>query len=97
MMNKYSDRQNYRDLIALSIEKTLAEIGFPELENVRIRLADDYSCEFSDCLDHPEYLNEILRDIFGNLHHVLVQSIQQNLKEFSSKELVDNFLIAMQK
>ena len=92
-MNKYSDRQNYRELIAFSIEKTLSEISFSVLEKVQNRLAEDYSCTFLDCLDHPEYLSEILRDIFGNSYYVLVQSIQQNLEEFSSKEVVKNFLI----
>ena len=96
-MSHYSDRQNYRDLIGLAVEKTLSEISFPLLETVQIRLEEDYKCEFSDCLDHPEYLNKILRDIFGKSYHTIITSIQQNLKEFESKQLVKNFLIVMQK
>ncbi|MFB5611434.1 MAG: hypothetical protein ACE5RT_06460 [Nitrosopumilaceae archaeon] len=96
-MSDYSNIQNYRNLIALAIEKSLAEIGFPILENVQKRLADNYNCEFSDCLDHPEYLNKILNEIFGDSYFVIVQSIQQNLNEFSEKELVDNFLKTLQK
>ena len=96
-MNHYSDRQNYRDLIGLAIEKTLSEISFPLLETVQIRLEEDYNCEFSDCLDHPEYLNKILRDIYGKSYYAIVTSIQKNLKEFESKQLVQNFLTVLQK
>lgn len=91
-MNKYSSIQNYRDLIGLSIEKTLAEIGLSVLYSVQDRLLKEYNCKFSDCLDHPDYLNKILRDIFGNSYYVIVDSIQQNLKEFSTKDLVVNFI-----
>ena len=96
-MSYHSDRQNYRDLVGLAVEKTLSEISFALLETVQLRLEEDYNCEFSDCLDHPEYLNKILRDIFGKSHYAIVMSIQKNLREFESKQLVQNFLKVMQK
>ena len=96
-MNYYSDRQNYRELIGLAIEKTLSEISFALSETVQMRLEENHNCEFSDCLDHPEYLNKILRGVFGKSYYAIVESIQKNLREFESKQLVQDFLIVMRK
>ena len=96
-MSNYSGRQNYRDLIGLTVEKTLSEISYALRETVQIRLEEEYNCEFSDCLDHPEYLNKILKDIFGKSYYTIITSIQKNLREFESKQLVQDFLTVMQK
>jgi hypothetical protein len=81
-----------KTLIELVVEKVLLKIGYPELELVTFRLKDDYNCEISDCLEHPEYLKTILCDLFGNCHYDIVDSIQTTLQQTSMEKPITDFL-----
>ena len=79
-------------LVTLAVEQTLLEFGPPALEKVSKKLFEDYHHYIQDCYTKPEHLNKVLKDLFGNSHTVIVQSIRKHLEEFSSQDPIKNFL-----
>lgn len=77
-----------RALIAFTVEKALLEIGKPILDKVAGRLYEEYRCYFADCYEHPDYLNDVLRDVFGSSHYTIAQSIKAELAEVLEDEAV---------
>ena len=78
-----------RDLVSSIIEKTLLDIGKETCLLVEKRLFADYYCRFSDCYSHPEHLNTILKEIFGNNYYVITDKIKAELeKQPLDKKLV---------
>jgi len=79
-------------LIITAIEKSLLEIGKPDLNKVKQRLMDDYKRTLSDCYEEPEFLNRILKDIYGKAYVTIVDSIKKNLESLSQSAPVKKFL-----
>ena len=79
-------------LIITAIEQSLLEIGKPDLNKVKQRLMDDYNRTLSDCYEEPEFLNRILKDIYGKAHVTIVDSIKKNLENLSETKEVKKFL-----
>ncbi len=96
-MTYYSKEDTFRELIQICIEKTLLDAGFGVYNEVLSRLENDYHCNYSNCYKHPEYLNRILNDIFGNSYNAIIKEIQSKLEEFSSNEILNKFLIQLKK
>ena len=94
-MIKYSDNILYKDLVAVTIEQTLAEIGKLTLENVSDKLKEEYSSSFTDCLENPHYLHRILKDYYGNSYIEIINSIEKKLKNFKENECIHHFLKVM--
>jgi hypothetical protein len=84
-------------LISFTIEQTLLNLGKPTLDKVSDALYAKYNCYFSDCLDHPEYLADILKEIFGNGHHVIINRIKERLDKFEDQEPISNFVATISK
>lgn len=90
----------YKDekaIVAFAIEKALLEFGTPALEGVIDMLSEYYHCEISDCFEKPQYLNKVLKDLFGNSYIIIVKSIKKNLEEFAYEKPIENFLNAVSK
>jgi hypothetical protein len=76
----------------LAIEQTLLEYGPPALEKVSNKLFEDYHCYVPDCYNNPQYLNKVLKDLFGNSHAVIVESIRRRLEKMTMQDLIKDFL-----
>ena len=74
------------------IESTLLKIEKETYYKVLQQLYQKYHCYITDCYEHPEYLNEILKRLYGNAHDVIVRSINTQLEEFSYKEPIKKFI-----
>ena len=94
-MVEVTDDQIKKALVALAIEQTLLEFGPPALEKVSNKLFEYYHCYIPDCYTKPEYLNRVLKELFGNSHTVIVQSIRRRLDEMSSQDSIKNFLVKL--
>jgi len=92
---RYSDNILYKDLVAVAIEQTLAEIGKLTLEQVSTKLKEEYSCGFRECFEHPHYLHRILKDYYGNSYTEIINSIKKKLEEFKENESINHFLKVM--
>ena len=82
-------------LVSLAVENTLFEIGKPAYEKVIESLYKKYHCYLPDCYEHPEYLNETLKRLYGNAHDVIVKSIKKQLDEFSNHKHIARFLLVI--
>ena len=79
-------------LVTVIIEKVLLGLGPPVLEEVSRRLFEEYFCYIPDCYEKPEYLKEVLKELYGKSHSEIVNSIQEQLKDFAYNKRVDEFL-----
>ena len=91
-----NDHRVFKEVITASVEKALLEMGVPQLNLVRSRLKEDYNCEISDCLDHPEYLKLIIHDLFGNSHEHVLKSIHKSIKKTGMEQPLENFLTILE-
>ena len=81
-----------KGLVCIVIESTLLKIGKPTYDKVVHDLNKKYHCYLTDCYEHPEYLSEILKELYGDAHDVIIQSIHEQLEEFSYHESIKRFL-----
>lgn len=82
-----------KDLISVAIEDTLIKTGsIPLLDEVNSRLFKKFNSSIGECYDHPEYLKQVLDDMFGNGHHVIVKSIVKKLTAFNYDNTVLQFI-----
>jgi len=91
-MTDAQDINMYRDFVSISIENALSKIGTPLADEVSIRLNATYNCNFGDCLEHPEYLNKILKEIFGESYLKVVKLINQQLVDMAFDKPIESFL-----
>src|SRR6267143_6866655 len=86
-----------KSLVSLAIEQTLIEIGGHTLETVTRRLFEKYHCYLPDCYETPEYLKEILKELFEDSYSEIIGSIKTRLDEFSSEVHIAEFLLQLTK
>jgi hypothetical protein len=79
-------------LVSLAVEKVLFDIGDPVYEKVIKQLSKDYDCYLPDCYEHPEYLNKVLKKIFGNSYVTIVQAIKKELDEQIIEKPIEIFI-----
>src|SRR5690242_5621923 len=79
-------------LVSLTIEKALLDIRKETYDRVANELYERHHSYFSDCYEHPEYLNEILEQLYGSAHGEIIKSIKKQLDEFSDYEPIAKFL-----
>jgi hypothetical protein len=84
-----------KGLVCLIIESTLIKIGKPTYDRVIHDLYEKHHCYLTDCYEHPEYLSEILKQLYGNAHDIIVKSINKQLEEFSYQKPIKRFLEAI--
>ena len=84
--------QARKALVAFVIEHALLKISKTALDQVSNSLYEEHHCYLGDCYEHPEYLDKVLKELFGNSHIVIVESIKKELNEFTENRSVETFL-----
>lgn len=84
-------------LISFTITQTLLKMSPSTVNEVGSRLYAKHRCYFADCLEHPEYLNEVLTEIFGKGAKVVTDAILESLVEFKDQQPISNFLAVLAK
>jgi len=82
-------------LMTISLEEALLEIGRPVLDEVAYSLYVNYQCFIPDCLDHPEYLKQVLQELYGDGCSNIIKSIHKHLDGFASMQEIEEFLLAI--
>lgn len=95
MSNNFYDAK--RALISFVIERVLLDAGKLVMDEVGNRLYEKHQCYFSDCLENPQYLREVLQEIFGDSYKSITDKIQQKLVELEDQESIDDFLSVISK
>lgn len=83
-------------LVSFVITEALLKLSPSANNEVGDRLYARYHCYFSDCLEHPEYLKDILQEIFGNGSAGIIKGIKEKLAE-SEDQNIRNFVFVMSK
>ncbi|MBI3638776.1 MAG: hypothetical protein HY223_00490 [Thaumarchaeota archaeon] len=86
------NNQVHKAIVTLAVEQALTKIGTPVFERVCDKLFHEHHCYIPDCYENPEYLHIVLKEIFGASYLVVIESIQDNLKEHLAQYSVKNFL-----
>lgn len=71
----------------LAIVKVLEGIGRPILEQVCSRLYSKYNCYLIDSYDHPEYLADVLKELFGVSYKDIIKTIEENVEDYPDKPI----------
>jgi two-component system, chemotaxis family, chemotaxis protein CheY len=79
-------------LISFTITQALQKLSPSTVEEVGRRLHAKHGCYFSDCLEHPEYLKDILHEMFGNGSLAIIKTIRESLSEVKDQHPIANFL-----
>ncbi|TBR25308.1 MAG: response regulator [Candidatus Nitrosotenuis sp.] len=82
-------------LISFVIYDTLKKISESALNEVGNRLYAKHNIYFSDCLEHPEHLRDILKEIFGNGCQPVIDTINKELAEVAKQKQISNFLVVL--
>lgn len=80
-MMTFQKRDVMKALTSIAIQKVLNDISAPTFEKVSKKLQKEYKCYIPDCYDHPEYLESVLKSIFGNAYTAIVEQIKVELAE----------------
>lgn len=91
-MLEATDEQIKKALITITIERVLLEMGKPVLDAFTKKLYKKYNCYIPDCFDHPEYLSQILKEMYGKSSKTLVSEIMDDLVKFSDQKPIANFI-----
>lgn len=84
----YENNNTKKAYFAYSVEKTLSAISNLLHERTLERLEKDFRCEVIDCYDNPEYLKEILEDLYGKSYKTIIKKITEVLGEFDSDKAI---------
>ncbi len=87
-----SENQMKKTMVTLALKNTLLELGIQEYDKVASLLQKDYSCTLEDCYENPEYLRNILKDLFGDSYPDILNSLSENMKDILSQQSVKDFL-----
>jgi hypothetical protein len=84
-------------LVTVSIESSLLGHDVIAYGKVTELLSTKYTSDMSDCYYHPEYLNDALSILPGNLRQHVTKSIRKGLDEFAYIDEVSIFLSQLSK
>jgi two-component system chemotaxis response regulator CheY/two-component system response regulator (stage 0 sporulation protein A) len=87
-----SENKMKKTMVTLALKNTLLELGIQEYDKVVSLLQKDYSCTLEDCYENPEYLRNILKDLFGDSYPDILNSLTENMKDILSQPSVKDFL-----
>jgi hypothetical protein len=88
----FDSKDPMKAIVTLAIEKTLLNVGKAEYETVAYVLYEKYHCYIPDCFEKPEYLKEVLRELYGKSYNEIIKSIEQELKEVVENKKIETFL-----
>jgi hypothetical protein len=79
-------------LVALAIEIVLLKIGKLTYNQVISKLYENYNCYLPDCFENPEYLKNVLQDLYGKSSLTIIQSIKKELEDYAEQKGIDTFI-----
>ena len=80
-------------VVAKCVEKMLLQIGTADFEEVVKRLFNKYNCFLYDCYEKPEYLKDILRELYVDTNTDMIKKIEIQIEEQSLPKPVKEFFI----
>ncbi len=81
-----------KDLVASAMDLALVKLGGVAFDEVNDRLHKKYNCFITDSYEHPEYLKDVLIEVFRDCSKVITESIKQDLNKTSPDPGIEQFL-----
>ncbi len=81
-----------KTMVTLALKNTLLELGVQEYDKVMSLLQKDYNSTLEDCYENPEFLKQILKDLFGDSYEDILSSLNENMKDISTQKDIKDFL-----
>ena len=81
-----------KTMVTLALKNTLLELGVQEYDKVVSLLQKDYNSTLEDCYENPDYLKQILKDLFGDSYEDILSALNENMKEIASQKEIKDFL-----
>ncbi|MBI5378332.1 MAG: hypothetical protein HZA82_06885 [Thaumarchaeota archaeon] len=79
-----------KSIVVSAIEEVLNEFGSTTFETVVARLYQKHRCLLTDCYKKPQYLQEVLEELYGRCHIVILESIKKYLeKDLSNASVLE--------
>ncbi len=91
----YNHTNMNQELITVAVEHALLQMGKPELEMVEYQLKNDYNCTIEDCLEHPEYLKQVLNQLFGYCCEDILSTIDYVVRGGNINSQIEKFLMVL--
>jgi len=88
----YSKVKMDKNLVKLSLERTLFEMDPKDLKNIKSKLQSDYGMDLDNSIEHPENLKIILHEFYPNNYELLMGKIENSLSGFTSHPRITKFL-----
>ena len=85
-----------RTALAFAIEVALMRRGGDRYYHFVFKLRNSYNCEIIDCYDKPQYLKNVLKEIYKNEYDSIVKDIKLELGD-SIEEGIRSFLAILEK
>jgi class 3 adenylate cyclase len=86
------DQRKCRALVETAIERTLVDMSTNTLDTISGQLFKKHNCLLSTCYKKPEYLRDVLIDMFGNAYAGIVQEIRNKLGSHTQQKPIMTFL-----
>lgn len=86
-----------KTLVCLVIEQTLLHMGKPTYNKVESLLYKKYNSTIADSCDNPQYLCEILKEVFGKSYLEIISSIETRLTDFRHEPIIEEFVAKISK
>ena len=86
-----------RAALVLSIEIVLMRRGGPQYHQILAKLENYYDCKIFDCYEHPEYLSAVIKEVYPNDYHSIIQDFKIELDEMATQKEIAEFLNALEK
>ena len=83
--------------VGMAIRSVLLDIGGGAFEQVHKKLAEYYDCDTFDCFENTEYINRVLKELYGSYYRQIVKDIIRNLGNDASGNYVEEFLAVLTK
>lgn len=90
-----SEQQMQKTMVILALKNTLLELGVQEYDKVITLLKKDFDATIEDCYENPDYLRQVLKDLYGDSYHDVLNSLSENMKNISNQMEIKDFLNAL--
>ena len=87
-----SGYQLKKDIVTFVVKQTILKSGSSVFDLVNRSIFEKYRCDITDCFENPEYLCDVLRYVFEDSYHAVVESVVKNLERFSQESGIKEFL-----
>lgn len=84
-----------RTALALAIDVALMRRGGDRYYHFVFKLRNSYNCEIIDCYDKPQYLKNVLKEVYENEYDSIVKDIKLELGD-SIEEGIRAFLAILE-